>query len=125
MILNLTQHSATPEQIRAGVVDLPEDERSELQSLLTFEQLPTAKEIGDRAIAIAAIASRFVGEEIFPQALIYGEPYLMSSLEWYLRGAGIAPIYAFSVRESIEETITEGSVRKVAVSKHVGFISAL
>lgn len=36
MILNLTQHIATPEQISQGVVDLPPDEREGLVALLTF-----------------------------------------------------------------------------------------
>jgi hypothetical protein len=125
MILNLTQHSATPEQIQAGVVDLPEAERIELQSLLTFDVLPTAREIGERAIAIVSIARRVIGGDDFPQALIGGASYLMSSLEWYLRDAGIAPIYAFSLRESIEEIAPDGSVRKINVFRHAGFISAL
>lgn len=39
MILNITQHPATPEQIAAGVVDLPADKRAALCSLLTFDAL--------------------------------------------------------------------------------------
>lgn len=56
MILNLTQHKATPEQAIAGVVDLPDDQQATLHELLTFEVLPTPAELHQRAVAIAAIA---------------------------------------------------------------------
>jgi hypothetical protein len=123
MILNLTQHLATHEQIQAGVVDLPEAERGELQSLLTFDELPTATEIVDRTIDIASIACR--PGKVFFHAMIGGAPYLMAPLERALRSVGICPVYAFSVRESVEQTAPDGSVRKVNVFRHAGFISAL
>lgn len=53
MILNLTQHTATPEQITAGVTDLPAAQQAQLHALLTFDDLPTAADIADRAAAIA------------------------------------------------------------------------
>jgi len=55
MIINLTQHVATPEQISAGVTDLPEHIRSELIALLTFEELPTIEQICARAETIASL----------------------------------------------------------------------
>jgi hypothetical protein len=109
-ILNLTQHPATPDQIANGVVDLPENERNSLCRLLTFETLPAPMEVGDRAIEITAIASRNVEDEPCPQAMIGGASYLMASLEWHLRNAGIEPVYAFSIRKSVEETAPDGSV---------------
>jgi hypothetical protein len=124
-ILNLTQHKATTEQIQAGVVDLPEADRSELQSLLTFETLPTAAEIGDRADSIAAMARRFVGEETLPQAMIGGAPFFMAPLERALRNAGIEPVYAFSTRESVEQAEPDGTVRKTNVFRHAGFVPAV
>ena len=48
----------------------------------------------------------------------------MPPLEKALRGLGIRPLYAFSVRESVEETLPDGSVRKVAVFRHKGFVEA-
>ena len=39
MILNLTQHRATKEQLEAGVVDLDENRFAALKRLLTFEVL--------------------------------------------------------------------------------------
>ena len=37
IIINLTQHAATTEQIAEGVVDLQDDARAELARLLTFD----------------------------------------------------------------------------------------
>ena len=39
IILNLTQHPATPEQVAAGVVDLIGDDLETLKFLLTFEDM--------------------------------------------------------------------------------------
>ncbi len=58
MIINLTQHAATPDQAAAGVVDLEGEERTELVRLLTFEDLPTGTEIRRRASAVAEMAAR-------------------------------------------------------------------
>jgi hypothetical protein len=118
-VLNLTQHQATPDQIMAGVVDLPESDRNILKRMLTFDTLPTAAEIVDRANAIAAMAEGHVC------AMIGGAPYLMSPLERSLRSVGVYPVYAFSTRESVEETAPDGSVRKINVFRHAGFISAV
>ena len=49
---------------------------------------------------------------------------MMARLERALIERGIEPLYAFSVRESTEEVQADGSVRKVAVFKHAGFIPA-
>lgn len=65
MILNLTQHTATPEQITAGVTDLPAAQQAQLHALLTFDDLPTAADIADRAAAIADQA--YAGHALKPQ----------------------------------------------------------
>jgi hypothetical protein len=52
VILNLTQHNASAEQIEAGVVDLPPSYREKLVELLTFNELPSADEVKKRAGAI-------------------------------------------------------------------------
>lgn len=126
-VLNLTQHLATPEQIAAGVVEPAIDAKKQIVSLLTFEQLPTAAEIRSRAYDIAAVArSQYVTEQTegvrFTHAMIGGAPYLMGPLEIALRASQITPVYAFSVRESVDEVQPDGSVRKLAVFRHGGFI---
>ena len=46
----------------------------------------------------------------------------MSALESALLDECITPMYAFSVRDSVEQTQPDGSVRKVNVFKHIGFV---
>lgn len=79
MILNLTQHAATAEQIAAGVRDLNphHGEIQQLKALLTFESLPTAEDVYERAYAIAALAQSYFVDV----AMIGGAPYLMGALE--------------------------------------------
>jgi len=118
-IINLTQHAATAEQLAAGVFDVPnEGARRELLMQLTFNDLPEDGEIVERAAAVASIAMAFGARA----AMIGGAPYLMSTLERELREGGITPLYAFSRRESVEEKLPDGSVRKVAVFRHLGFV---
>jgi hypothetical protein len=126
MILNLTQHPGTPEQ---GVTDLTGDELAALKTALTFDAIPTAQEITERAEYIAELAcmNGLGGEDDDPiptSAMIGGAPYLMAPLERELRQRGVDPRYAFSARESVEQTQPDGSVRKVNVFRHAGFVPA-
>ena len=119
-IINLTQHVASQEQVDQGVTDLPADKRNELQGLLTFATIPSQEEMVRRAEAIAELAKRSGCET----AMCGGAPYFMSVLEKVLWSAGIKPVYAFSVRESQDIQNADGSVRKVAVFRHLGFVEA-
>jgi len=123
MILNLTQHVATPEQVAAGVQDLPKAERAHLVALLTVDALPTRQEIDARCADIALLAALAV-EQHPVQAMIGGAPWMMRALEDALIEQGIEPIYAFSVRESAEQVQPDGSVRKVMVFRHAGWVPA-
>lgn len=118
MILNLTQHVATPEQIAAGVVDLDAVKRSQLQKLLTFDTIPSVLDITSRALEIAEIAKA----ENCKTAMIGGAPFLMSALENALDIAQIKAVYAFSQRVSVESVTSDGTVTKTNVFKHVGFV---
>jgi hypothetical protein len=125
MILNLTLHSPTPEQAVAGVTEpviAPE--------LMTFTSLPTPTELAERAAKIAELATEAWVEcegdcEQSPfRAMIGGAPFFMAPLEAALEDAGFRVVYAFSVRESAETVLPDGSVRKTNVFRHVGFIDA-
>lgn len=116
-IVNLTQHDPTPEQARAGVVDLATAQRAVLRGLLTFDTLPAAPEITRRAAAIADLATGY------GSAMIGGVPFLMSALEHALRARDVQPLYAFSERISTEEAQPDGSVRKVQIFRHQGFVA--
>ena len=129
MILNLTQHQSTADQQAAGVVDLPEAAHASLQKLLTFDNLPSGYDLYERAVAITQLAEDNIpaGEYKFHydvSAMIGGAPYLMSYLERELNKKLISPVYAFSRRVVEEKHNTDGTVSKVAVFKHDGFVQA-
>ena len=119
IILNLTQHKATKEQLEACVIDLPEKDREFLIKELTFDEIPTKEEIRRRAENIGLIPGQFG----YMYAMIGGAPFLMSALEKVLIREHISPLYAFSKRESVEVN-KEGNVIKTSVFTHKGFISA-
>ena len=122
MMLNLTQHPATAEQIAAGVVDLTGQRLARLKSLLTFEELPTRSDIERVAQAIANLATFCFDPSGQRSAMIGGAPFLMGALESALMDYGITPMYAFSRRESAEEAQADGSIKKVNIFRHAGFI---
>lgn len=121
MILNLTQHPATPDQINQGVADLIGEDLAALKALLNFEELPDATELPRRAIAVAEIAIRAAGGAL-AECMIGGAPFFMRPLEQALMMAGYRPIYAFSKRVVEETAQPDGTVRKVAVFRHEGFV---
>lgn len=117
-IINLTQHAATPEQKAEGVIDITDpEERKTLSECLHFDSVPDTEELNMRAEALADLACTSLG-----YAMIGGAPYLMASLELALLKRGIQAAYAFSKRESVEEAQPDGSVRKTAVFRHLGFV---
>ena len=117
-IINLTQHQATQEQLNTGVVDLSGNALEALKSNLTFTAMPNKKGIVERAERIASLAFAHG----FKRAMIGGAPYLMSALETALKEKGITPMYAFSERVSREEIMPDGTVRKINIFQHQGFI---
>jgi hypothetical protein len=119
-ILNLTQHPATPDQIEAGVVDLTLATKTLVSELLTFTFLPSRTEIDKRAYEISQIAAELGADQV----MIGGAPYLMAPLEEYLRSNCIRAFYAFSQRKSEEIVAADGSVTKIVVFRHSGFVEA-
>lgn len=115
-ILNLTQHPATAAQIKAGVFDYAN--LLTLKKLINFETLPTISILQDRADSLVNIASH----DGCDAAMIAGASYFMPVLEKALSKAGIKVIYAFSKRVSSEVILPDGSVKKVSVFVHEGFI---
>ncbi|MFA7030542.1 MAG: hypothetical protein WC179_09725 [Candidatus Cloacimonadaceae bacterium] len=123
-ILNLTQHVATPEQIEAGVFE-PIYYKSEIQALLTFEEIPSKMEMEARARRIMTFThtEAQIQKTSCTKVMIGGAPYFMSYLENTFRENGVfTPVYAFSKRESIDQQQPDGSVRKVQVFRHAGFV---
>ena len=121
-IINLTQHQATAEQLQAGVVDLPTEQRTKLIGLLTFEEIPTPDEIQERAKSIVDLTDSL---PMAPEkAMIGGAPYLIPYLVEELKAAFIQSVYSFTKRVSVESTSPTGEVTKTAVFRHVGFVNA-
>lgn len=104
-LLNLTPHRATADQLAAGVIDLPDDQRELLQSLMAFDVLPRIAQINDRAAEIAELAcSNGLGGDDADsptpcRAMIGGPHWLMAPLAALLYERRIKPMFAFSVRD--------------------------
>jgi hypothetical protein len=93
IILNLTQHNATAEQIAAGVIDLAEPYKTELKKLLTFDELPSQDEIETRAGAIYDLIIDFcldnnspikeeVEKMIISKSDNFGDKYIIETSEF-------------------------------------------
>lgn len=131
MILNLTQHDATPEQLEAGVIELDERGKSKLRKLLTFEELPSYGSVLKRAELIALLAVEYISsldieddDKWNTKVMIGGAPYLMPALVKELEYNSFGAVCAFSKRVSKETTNPDGTVTKVNVFKHMGFVPA-
>lgn len=146
IVFNLTQHNATPEQVAAGVRALPKNQIQTMKDLLTFDTLPTREDVEARARALAALVyeaaqdhcHNVVAGEYDPltgwgqslvsdlllgvRVMIGGAPFLMGPLSEALRARGLTPVYAFSQRESEDQTQPDGSIKKITVFRHQGFI---
>lgn len=116
-ILNLTQHAATAEQVAQGVIDLTGNDLATMKALLTFDSLPSAETVHDRAYEVAKLAQVHDVESV----MIGGASFFMGALERALQKRGIKPLYAFSERVSVEK-IVSGVVVKTNEFKHIGFV---
>ena len=117
-ILNLTQHAATEQQTKEGVIEPKPADKEKIRKLLTFDEVPSKKELVHRAIKLAEIAARYNVK----QAMVGGAPYLMPPLEIALLSYGIEPVYSFTRREVVEMTNEDGTVKKTAIFAHVGWV---
>ena len=122
-MINLTQHKATPEQVKQGVIDTDSDIRKTLLELLTFEDISETfpESLRNRANQISEIANL---DGIHASALIGGALYFMPYLVTALKEKGIKPFYSFTKRVIENEFSSDGSVTKTSVFKHVAFIEA-
>lgn len=93
-IFNLTKHYATWEQKKLGVIEPSQRLKDEIRELLTFDDLPDALELEERAKKLASIAKLSACEK----ALIGGASFIISILEAYLCFEGIEPVFAWNFR---------------------------
>ena len=127
MILNLTQHNATADQINAGINDLPVDDfQTALKGLLTFPTQYTRADLEYRALQIHELIRDMCGEHFgappkhaLDGVMIGGMPSFMPVLEATLVSKGIRVGYACTERQSIDKEI-DGKVVKTAIFVHAG-----
>ena len=122
-MINLTQHKATPEQVKQGVIDTDSDIRKTLLELLTFDDISETfpESLRNRANQISEIANL---DGVHASALIGGALYFMPYLVTALKEKNIKPFYSFTKRVIENEFSSDGSVKKTSVFKHVAFIEA-
>jgi len=123
MILNLTQHTPSIDQMMEGVGDASREHRERIRALLTFDTVPTLDDMERRAVALADIVESqeytvdtIAGGVGCGDAMIGGAPYFMPVLERVLLERGITVHYAFSVRDVVER-----GGEKTSVFRHAGF----
>jgi len=121
MILNLTQHAATADQIVVGVVDLQGDDFATLKQNLNFVGLPSGDKVRDAAYNIAKLAQGYCLQNGIDAVMVGGAPFLMPVLHVELQKRGLTVLYAFSERVSVEKEI-DGKVIKTNEFKHSGFV---
>ena len=121
MILNLTQHNATADQINAGINDLPIDFQTTLKGLLTFPTQYTRDDLEYRSLQIHELVRDFCGtsKEVLEGVMIGGMPSFMPVLESVLISKGIKVGYACTERKSVDKEV-DGKIIKTAVFVHAG-----
>ena len=125
MIVNLTQHPATPAQMTAGVEDVPADLRKNLVAGLTFDRLPTVQEVCRAVDRLVEMVDLVNADHDIDAVMIGGAPFLMMPLTVALRRRGYRVVFAFSARDSVETINADGTVSKSSVFRHAGFVEAV
>ena len=121
MVLNLTQHNATTDQVNAGINDLPVDFQTALKGLLTFPTQYTRADLEYRALQIHELVRDFCGtsKEVLEGVMIGGMPSFMPVLESVLISKGIKVGYACTERKSVDKEV-DNKIIKTAVFVHAG-----
>lgn len=97
-IINLTGHQTTPEQIEAGVYDLPAHRHQQLCRLLTHKIPTTPQELQERAKQIVDLVFAIESNEDLdlpmPERALIGDsaPALINALTEELKAAFIMPV---------------------------------
>lgn len=103
-------------------MDVEGKTREHMVAALTFDELPTTEEVVHAAASLSMIARGVADAHGTDRVMVGGAPFLMPALHAALLSQGLRPLYAFSKRESEEQVQSDGSVRKVAVFRHLGFV---
>jgi hypothetical protein len=120
IVYNFTMHEATQEQASQGVINLHGSDLVKLKAHLLFQPTYTNQDLLDAMLGLGEMMKArdpdLSGEVSF---MVGGLPNLMCAL------TQLAPIYqlvfADSERKSVDHHMPDGTVKKVAVFKHLGF----
>jgi hypothetical protein len=118
-IFNCTSHTLTAEQ-RVGfdVVELPADLKAQWGQVTELSK----EGIADDVVSIVTQTFAGSGYGFEGVVLVQGHPGVTYMVISRLKGMpGIVPVYAESVRDSVEEQQPDGSVKKMSVFRHLGF----
>ena len=121
-LINLTQHPLTEEQRNS--VDCTIEPKG-MEVYLNFDSMPTAEIIEDRAYEMFGCLMQMLPPDVEPTdctVLLGGAPFFMSACERAATHYGFKYCYAFSKRVSEEVKQPDGTVKKVSVFKHEGWI---
>lgn len=121
-LINLTQHALTQEQ--KDSVDCTIEPKG-MDVYLNFTEMPTAEVINERAYGMFNCLMQMLPPDVKPEdctVLLGGAPFFMSACERVATEYGFKYCYAFSKRVSEEVKQPDGTVRKVSVFKHEGWI---
>lgn len=142
-ILNMTQHTATVDQVATGIVDLPASYLEALRDILTLPADYTKTELEFRAKRLVGLAKdawadiahnnaiqagHLPPDDVYQnhfyhtskEVMVGGLPSLMSHLERAFAAEGFKVGYARTERVSVDQPQADGSTKKTAVFKHTG-----
>lgn len=117
-IYNMTQHALLPSQLADGLLEFSDETHRRIRKLMTFEELPEAAEIENRAEQMATLAAEYSADGV----MIGGAPYLMPALRAALRNRGVRAFYAFSIRRSKDIKMPDGTMEKHACFQYLGLV---
>lgn len=113
-IINMTGKPATPEQLEAGVIEPTEAEQAEIRRLLSFDSLPYAEDLRDRALVLSNIAKQY---EECHYAMIDGPTFFIPDFEYAVFEVWKIPVYPFYIRTTLNEDVSKDKFT------HLGFVS--
>ncbi|MGL4997824.1 MAG: hypothetical protein ACRC5T_02375 [Cetobacterium sp.] len=118
MIHNLTVHKLTLDQKNESAVEVEENKRREILSILNFEHMPTSEILQKRASELAQFAKENKMEKVLIGS---GVPAFNYFLVKELKKLEIKIVYSFSKRVCVETHEKNGKVKKEYIFKHEGF----
>lgn len=114
----MTQHAATCEQVADGVEEPNPFYKERIRELITLPGDFDDEELERRCVHLLLLIQELGAKEV----MIGGLPAMMPILEHTFRSEGITVCYAQSERISKDIPQKDGSVRKVAVFRHLGLL---